>query len=106
MSLTFNRSGAMKNNDRNVQLADLLDAIQDQSRILIAFQEEFANTSQAATRLADLGIPPSRVATLLGKPLSRVTSALAKARKRSGRAADGMDDGTADDLRGDLDEAR
>lgn len=74
----------MKTNDRNVQLADLLDAIQDQSRIMIAFRKEFSNTTDASRRLADLGIPPSRIASLLGKPVSHVTSALSKARKKAG----------------------
>jgi hypothetical protein len=74
----------MKTNDRNVQLADLLDAIQDQSRIMIAFREDFSNKTDAARRLSDLGIPASRVASLLGKPLSHVTSALSKARKKAG----------------------
>jgi hypothetical protein len=74
----------MKTNDRSVQLADVLDAIQDQSRIMIAFREDLSNKTDAARRLADLGIPPSRVAILLGKPLSHVTSALSKARKKAG----------------------
>lgn len=74
----------MKINDRNVQLGDVLDAVQDQSRIMIAFRKEFSNTTDASRRLADLGIPPSRIASLLGKPVSHVTSALAKARKKAG----------------------
>ncbi len=74
----------MKTSDRNVQLGDVLDAVQDQSRIMIAFQKEFSNTTDASRRLADLGIPSSRIASLLGKPVGHVTSALAKARKKAG----------------------
>ena len=95
----------MKTNDRNIQLADVLDAVQDQSRIMIAFREEFSNKTEAARRLADLGIPPSRVASLLGKPLSHVTSALAKARKK---AAVDVTSGVADvtsSAGGEIDEA-
>lgn len=74
----------MKTSDRNVQLEDVLDAVQDQSRIMIAFRKEFSNTTDASKRLAELGIPSSRIASLLGKPIGHVTSALAKARKKAG----------------------
>jgi hypothetical protein len=82
----------MRNSDNQVELADLLDAIQDQSRILIALHEDFQNTSAAAKRLVELGMPPSRVASLLGKPLSHITSALNKARKKSAPTTGGAAD--------------
>lgn len=72
-----------RNSERSVQLADLLDAIQDQSRIVLALQGNFAGPSDAARRLVDLGIPPVRVAALLNKPLNHITSAMAKARKKT-----------------------
>ena len=71
------------NSDRSVQLSDLLDAIQDQSRIMIALDGNFSNTTEAAKRLSELGIPAARVASLVNKPLTHITSALAKARKKS-----------------------
>jgi len=64
MFLTPNRRVSVKKNDRVIDLAVVLDAIQGQSRIVIALDGRFANT------------------TLLGKPASHITSALAKARKR------------------------
>lgn len=95
MSRTRNREGLLKNNDSSVQLRDVLDAIQDQSRIVIALQGNFANTTDAARRLAELGIPPTRVAALLGKPVTHITSAISKARKKS------MADGGLADMDGD-----
>lgn len=73
----------MTSNNREVTLSDVLDAIQDQSRIAIAFREDFENKSEAARRLTNLGIPPSRVAALLGTPLGHVTSAVAKGRRKT-----------------------
>lgn len=97
----------MKNSDRNVQLSDLLDAIQDQSRIMIALREEFANKTEAAKRLTDLGMPASRVASLLGKPLSHITSALAKARRKSNATTNEARTGAnAEEPGGEIDETR
>lgn len=62
--------------------ADLIEAIRDLTRVTIALNAEFASTADAVRHLSSLGIPPTRVALLLGIEPKAVTSVLSKAKKR------------------------
>ncbi len=61
----------------------LVDAINDLTRVTLAIHGKFTSKSEAMRKLAELAIPPSRIAAILAVPISEVTSALAKARKRA-----------------------
>lgn len=67
--------------ERQTELRDVVEAIADLSRIAIALSGKFGSKSQAVRKLAELSIPPSRIASILAMPLRDVTSAVAKARK-------------------------
>ena len=68
----------------------IVDAVQDLTRLTVALHGNFASKSDAVRRLADLTIPPARIAGILSMSVSDVQSVLAKAKKRdaaSGAAA-------------------
>lgn len=75
----------MTTSDKDVQLADLLDAIQDQSRIVIALQGKFAKHHRGGQTAVGVGHCPG---------------ALAKARKRSKGDTNGLADMNGDDAAG------
>lgn len=61
----------------------VVDAIHDLTRVLIATQGQFDSKADIVRRLADLSIPPSRIAAIQAVPQNQVHSVLTKARKRS-----------------------
>lgn len=61
----------------------IVEAIQDLTRVILALNEETTNKSETIRRLSALSIPPARIALLLGMQAKDVTSALAKAKKRT-----------------------
>ena len=61
----------------------VVDAIHDLTRVLIATQGQFDSKADTVRRLADLSIPPSRIAAILAIPQNQVHSVLTKARKRT-----------------------
>lgn len=67
---------------------DLVDAIQDLTRVVLAASGNFTSRSEIIRKLSDLSIPPSRIARLLNMPAKDVTSALAKAKKSGKKAAE------------------
>jgi hypothetical protein len=67
--------------DRPATLQDVVDAILDLTRVTIASSEKFFSKSEAVRKLADMSVPPSRIAQILSMPLRDVTSAISKARK-------------------------
>lgn len=69
--------------DRDASLADVVAAIQDQTRVFLALSEKYPTKTERVRKLGEVAIPPSRIAALLGMPLRDVTSALSKAKKRA-----------------------
>ena len=67
--------------DRKADLADVHEAILDMTRVTLAVSGKFASRSEAMRKLAELSIPPSRIAVILAVPVKDVTSVLAKAKK-------------------------
>jgi hypothetical protein len=74
----------------NQQLLQIVDAIQDLTRVTLALHGGFASKSEAIRRLSGLSIPPARIAALLAMPTGDVHSALAKAKKRPPVEADDL----------------
>lgn len=68
--------------DKSADLRDVVEAVQDLTRLTIALSGKFVSKSDAIRRLSDLSIPPARIASILAMPTSDVSSALAKAKKR------------------------
>lgn len=68
----------------------IVDAINDLTRVTVALHGGFATKSEAVRRLAELSIPPTRIAAILAMPANDVRSVLAKAR-RGTRQAPGPD---------------
>ncbi len=66
----------------------VVDAINDLTRVTLALHGGFTTKSEAVRRLAELSIPPLRIAAILAMPANDVRSVLAKARK-SGRRDSG-----------------
>ena len=60
-------------------------AIQDLTRVVIALSGEFASKADAVRRLNDLSVPPTRIAAILAMEPKQVHSALTKARKRTAK---------------------
>ena len=60
---------------------EMVEAIQDLTRVTIALQGGFGSKSEAIRRLTDLSIPPHRIAAILSMPTKDVASVVAKARK-------------------------
>ena len=65
----------------------VVEAIHDLTRVMIALHGSFNSKSEAVRRLDELSIPPARIASILAMEAKDVRSALAKARKRSGKAS-------------------
>jgi len=61
----------------------VVDAIHDLTRVMIATQGQFGSKADVVRRLADLSIPPVRIAAILAIPQNQVHSVLTKARKRT-----------------------
>ncbi len=67
---------------------EVVDAIQDLTRVTIALSGKFGSKSEAVRRLNDLSIPATRIAAILAMPLPDVTSAISKAKKAKAKAAE------------------
>jgi len=67
----------------------IVDAINDLTRVTIALHGDFSSKSDAIRRLAELSIPPVRIAAILAMQPNDVRSVLAKARKSDRRDAAG-----------------
>lgn len=61
---------------------DIVEAVQDLTRVIIALNGNFASKSDAVRRLHALSIPPSRIAAILAMPLKDVTSTISKAKRK------------------------
>lgn len=60
----------------------VVDAVQDLTRVVIATQGKFGSKADVVRRLADLSIPPTRIAAILAMSDKHVHSVLTKARKK------------------------
>jgi hypothetical protein len=60
-----------------------VDAIQDLTRVVLATQGDFESKADAVRKLADLSVPPARIATLLAINQTHVHSVLTRARKKA-----------------------
>ena len=69
---------------KSPDIGDLHEAILDLTRVTLAVSGNVTSKNDAIRKLADLSIPPSRIALILALPVERVTSALSKARKKTG----------------------
>ena len=74
--------------DRNSDLQDIVDAINDLTRVTIALNGKFGSKSEAVRRLSELSIPPSRIAAVLAMPIGDVSSAISKAKKKDKKLAE------------------
>jgi hypothetical protein len=61
----------------------VVDAVNDLTRVVIAIQGNFGSKADVVRRLADLSIPPVRIAAILAMPQNQVHSVLTKARKKT-----------------------
>ena len=61
----------------------VVDAVHDLTRVVIATQGNFGSKADVVRRLADLSIPPARIASILAMPQNQVHSVLTKARKKT-----------------------
>jgi hypothetical protein len=59
----------------------IVNAINDLTRVTLALHGDFSSKSDAIRRLAELSIPPARIAAILAVQANDVRSVLAKARK-------------------------
>jgi DNA-directed RNA polymerase specialized sigma24 family protein len=64
-------------------LRAVVDAVHDLTRVVIAIQGNFGSKADVVRRLADLSIPPARIAAILDMPQNQVHSVLTKARKKT-----------------------
>jgi hypothetical protein len=64
-------------------LQAVVDAVHDLTRVLIATQGNFGSRSDVVRRLAELSVPPARIAAILALPQNQVHSVLTKARKKT-----------------------
>ena len=67
--------------EKQVELRDVVDAINDLARINIAVSGKFESRNDAVRALLDLSIPPARVAAILAMPPKQVWSVIAKAKR-------------------------
>lgn len=70
---------------------EVVGAIQDLSRIILAFQGEFSSKSEMIRKLHDMSIPSNRIARLLGMQLKDVTSAISKMKKAGKKGKKGLE---------------
>lgn len=61
----------------------IVEAINDLTRVTIALSGTFGSKSEAVRRLHELAIPSGRIAAILAMPSNEVTSAIAKAKKKT-----------------------
>ena len=66
--------------DRLTDLADVVAAIHDLTRVTLAVSGKFSSKSDAVRKLSELSIPPARIGGILNLPTQQVTSVLAKAK--------------------------
>lgn len=66
----------------SADLKDVVDAINDLTRITIAIHGNFSSKSEAIRRMADLSIPTSRIAAVLAMKPGDVASVIAKLKKK------------------------
>jgi hypothetical protein len=64
-------------------LQAVVDAVQDLTRVLIATNDKFESKADVVRKLADLSIPPARIAAILAMHPKQVHSVLTKARKKA-----------------------
>jgi hypothetical protein len=64
---------------------ELVDAIHDLTRVMIALNGSLGSKSEAVRKLNELSIPPGRIAAILAMDSKDVSSTLAKAKKRIGK---------------------
>jgi len=62
-----------------------VEAINDLTRVTIALNGGFGTQSEAIRRLAELSIPPARIAAIMAIPQTNVYSVLAKEKKKKGK---------------------
>ena len=61
--------------DLNADTRAVVDAIQDLTRVTVALHGSFTSKSEAIRKLAELSIPPARIAGILAMSVSDVQSA-------------------------------
>lgn len=64
---------------------EIVDAINDLTRVTIALHGGFSSKSEAIRRLHELAIPSGRIASILAMKQSDVASAIAKFKKGNSR---------------------
>ncbi|HEY6166991.1 MAG TPA: hypothetical protein VI454_03050 [Verrucomicrobiae bacterium] len=64
---------------------EVVDAINDLTRVIIAIQGNFGSKSEAVRKLHELSIPSGRIAAILAMTQNDVASIVAKGKKASGK---------------------
>lgn len=81
----------------------VLDGLLDLTRVTLAVSGKFKSKAEASRLLAELMIPPVRIAAILGVPSADVRSAIAKGRRRVGGGNEtraSVDDSPGDESNG------
>lgn len=61
---------------------ELVDAVRDLTRVIIAINGNFGTRSEAVRRLHELSIPSGRIAAILAMPQNDVASIISKGKKK------------------------
>jgi hypothetical protein len=69
--------------------ADVVDAINDLTRVTLALHPGYTSKADAVRRLSELGIPAGRIAGLLGMNSKDVSSLVTKLKKLPKRRSNG-----------------
>ncbi len=67
---------------------DIVQAINDLTRVTIALNGGFGTKSEAVRRLAELSIPSGRIAAILAMAQTDVASIISKAKKKKSTGGD------------------
>ncbi len=70
---------------------EVVEAINDLTRVFIAINGKFENRAQAVRRLSALSIPPTRIAAILAMDVKQVHTVLTRLRQSKGKVAGGDD---------------
>ena len=63
----------------SADISNIVDAVNDLTRVVLALQGKFESRSEAVRRLHEMGIPSTRIGGILGMRTQDVSSVIAKA---------------------------
>jgi hypothetical protein len=89
-------------NGSAASLSDVVDAIQDLTRVLIATSGRFETKADAIRQLHELSVPSSRIAAILAMKSADVASTIAKHKKKAQGKGGKADKGDGDNGKSEL----